>query len=177
VDKKTMSVEWYALHSKPNKEELLWDQLAIRRVETYYPRIRVQVINPRARKVRPYFPGYVFVHVDLERTGLSTLQWIPGAHGLVAFGGVPANVSEGLIRSLQNRVEEINAAGGELLEALKSGDKVLVNEGPFAGYEAIFDARISGTERVKVLLKFMNGRQTSVELPIGYINKKAHSSV
>ena len=167
-----MSVEWYALHSKPNKEELLWDQLAIRRIETYYPRIRVQVINPRARKIRPYFPGYIFVHVDLEQTGISTLQWIPGARGLVAFGGEPANVPEGLIRLLQNRVEEINAAGGELLEALKVGDKVLVNEGPFAGYEAIFDARISGTERVKVLLKFLNGRQTSVELPVGYINKK-----
>jgi transcriptional antiterminator RfaH len=62
-----MAVEWFVLHSKPHKEELLAEQLELRRIETFYPRIRVQVVNPRARKVRPYFPGYVFMHVDLDK--------------------------------------------------------------------------------------------------------------
>ncbi|PIU33441.1 transcription/translation regulatory transformer protein RfaH, partial [Candidatus Shapirobacteria bacterium CG07_land_8_20_14_0_80_39_12] len=64
-----MPANWYVLHSKPNKEELLWEQLNIRKVETFYPRIRVQTVNPRARKVKAYFPGYVFVHVDLKEIG------------------------------------------------------------------------------------------------------------
>jgi hypothetical protein len=76
LDNKILAVEWYALHSKPNKEELLWGQLAIRWVETYYPRARVQIINPQARKIRPCFPGYVFVRVYLERTGISTFYLV-----------------------------------------------------------------------------------------------------
>jgi hypothetical protein len=42
-----MAVEQYVLHSKPHKDELLAEQLELRRIETIYPRIRVQVVNPR----------------------------------------------------------------------------------------------------------------------------------
>jgi transcriptional antiterminator RfaH len=72
-----MAVEWFVLHSKPHKEELLAEQLELPRIETFYPRIRVQVVNPRARKVRPYFPRHVFMHVDLDKMGLSALHYCP----------------------------------------------------------------------------------------------------
>ena len=63
-----MAVSWYVLHSKPRKEEFLAEQLELRKIETFAPCIRVQVVNPRARKVKPYFPGYIFVRTDLEKT-------------------------------------------------------------------------------------------------------------
>src|SRR5512137_2589358 len=164
-----MSAYWYVLHSKPHKEELLAEQLELRRVETFAPRIRVQVVNPRARPVRPYFPGYLFVHVDLEELGTSALQYVPGSSGMIDFGGEPAFVPDGLIHAIRQRVDEINSAGGELFEALKPGETVLVHSGPFAGYEAIFDARLPGKERVRVLLKMLRDRKMPVELPAGYI--------
>ncbi len=167
-----MAAYWYALHSKPHKEELLAEQLELRRIETFAPRIRVQVINPRARKVRSYFPGYIFVRADLERMGLSALQYVPGSAGLIAFGGTPASVPDGLIHAIRQRVEEINSAGGELFDVLKSGETVLVHSGPFAGYEAIFDVRLPGTERVRVLLKLLRYRKMAVELPAGYVRPK-----
>ncbi len=76
-----MTERWYALRSKPHKYDLLWEQLRIREIETFYPRLRVQTVNPRARKIRPCFPGYVFVRVDLEQVNLSSLQWTPGRRG------------------------------------------------------------------------------------------------
>ena len=85
-----MATYWYVLHSKLHKEELLAEQLELRRIETFAPHIRVQVVNPRARKVRAYFPGYLFVHVDLEHMGLSALQYVPGSAGMISFGGEPA---------------------------------------------------------------------------------------
>jgi len=167
-----MTISWYVLHSKPRKEELLSEQLELRKVETFSPRIRVQVVNPRARKVRPYFPGYVFTHVDLDIIGLSVLQYMPGSAGLVKFGGTPAFVPDGLIHAIRQRVEEINAAGGELFEVLKPGETVFIHSGPFAGYEAIFDARLPGTERVRVLLKLLRNRKMQVELPAGQVRPK-----
>lgn len=164
-----MATYWYVLHSKPHKEELLAEQLELRRIETFAPRIRVQVINPRARKVRPYFPGYIFVHADLEKIGSSGLQYVPGSAGLITFGGEPASVPDGLIHAIRQRVDEVNSAGGELFDILKSGETVLVHSGPFAGYEAIFDIRLPGTERVRVLLKLLRNRTIPVELPAGYI--------
>ena len=160
---------WYVLHSKPHKEELLAEQLELRRIETFAPRIRVQVVNPRARKVRAYFPGYLFVRVDLEKLGLSALQYVPGSAGLISFGGEPATVPDGLVQAIRLRVGEVNSAGGELFDILRSGETVLVHSGPFAGYEAIFDVRLAGTERVRVLLKLLRNRILPVELPAGYI--------
>ena len=167
-----MSTQWYALHSKPLKEAFLWQQLLLHEIEGYYPCIRVQPVKPRARRVRPYFPGYVFGRVNLERVNLSTLQWLPGSVGIVSFGGMPAPVPEHLIAAIQRRVDEINAAGGELFDGLKPGDTVTIQAGPFQGYEAIFDARLAGDERVRVLLKLLNHRQLSLEIPGAQIQRK-----
>jgi len=164
-----MSLGWYALHSKPRKEELLYGQLVLREIETFYPRLRVKPVNPRAAKVRAYFPGYVFIHIDLAEIGLSSIQWLPGAVGLVSFGGEPASVPEALIVAVRQKIDRINSIGGELFDGLKPGDKVKIAEGPLAGYEAIFDAQLPGAERVRVLLKHLQDRQFPVELPASYV--------
>jgi transcriptional antiterminator RfaH len=164
-----MTPRWYVVRSKPRKEEFLAEQLQIRRIELYNPRIRVQAVNPRARKSKSYFPGYVFVNLDLEKTGTFSMQYIPGAASLVSFGGEAAEVPDGLLHAIQHRVDEINAAGGELFEVLKMGKPVMIHSGLFAGYEAIFDARLPGTERVRVLLKLLKNRQMPVDLPAGQV--------
>lgn len=168
-----MASTWYVLNTKPRKEEFLWEQCLAHGFETFFPRIRVQTVNPRARKVRPYFPGYIFVFVDIEQVGISTLQWMPGAQRLVSFDGVPATVPDGLIHAIQRRLEEINAAGGELFDGLTPGDVVYIQDGPFAGYKAVFDSRLPGSERVRVLLKLLQAhRQVPVDLPAGQIKRK-----
>lgn len=167
-----MSEMWYAIRSKPHKEDFLWGQLLARKIECFYPHTRVQTVNPRARKMRPYFPGYLFVHVDLAQIGLSTLQWMPGSVGLVAFGGQPASVPESMLSSIRNRVNEINIAGWEVLLDIKQGETVTIQAGPFEGYEAIFDTRLSGNDRVRVLLNLINRQQLPLELPTGQIQRK-----
>jgi transcription antitermination factor NusG len=169
-----LTKSWYVLHSHPNKEDLLWQQLLAREIEVYYPRIRANPVNPRARKIKPYFPGYLFVHTDLEQLGVSTLQWMPYATGLVMFGGEPSILSENIVQLIQQRVDEINAAGGEVLGGLKHGDRVVIQDGPFEGYEGIFDVRLSGKERVRVLLEMLGARKVPLELKAGQIQKKAH---
>ena len=163
---------WYALRSKPRKEDVVWRQLQERGFEIFYQRIRAHPVNPRAKKIKPYFPGYMFVHADISQVGISAFQWIPHTVGLVSFGGEPATVPDNLIYAIKRRIEEIAQAGGELFDGLKSGDLVLINYGPFEGYEAIFDARIPGTERVRVLLQLLNDRRVPVELNSTYIQQR-----
>ena len=167
-----MTPPWYAMRSKPNKEDFLARQFEMQGVKVYYPRIRVRVVNPRARKVKPYFPGYIFVQVDLEQISRSTLQWLPGAAGLVSFGGEPASVPENLINAIRRRVDEVNVSDVERLQGLSQGQLVTIQAGPFAGHEAIFDARLSGDERVRVLLKLINRQQLPLDLPSGQIQPK-----
>ena len=168
-----MSANWYALRSKARKEEVVWRQARTQGFEVFYPRLKVQPVNPRARKLKAYFPGYMFVHVDIEQVGMSTFQWMPHAMGLVCFGDEPAIVPENLIYAIQKRVDEISAAGGELFAGLQPGDTIMISDGPFAGYEAIFDTRLPGSERVRVLLQLLNSqRQVPLELRAGQIKQK-----
>lgn len=167
-----MAKKWYVIRCKPRKEDVVWRQVRNNEFENFYPRIRVNPVNPRSRKIRPYFPGYLFVRVDLEEAGDSTFNWMPHAVGLVRFGDEPAVVPDNLVYEIEKRVREINEAGGEVLDGLKAGDKVIIREGPFKGYEAIFDTRLSGSERVRVLLELLsNQRQVPVELDAGQISK------
>jgi transcription antitermination factor NusG len=167
-----MSEAWYALRSKPRKEEVLWKQLLARDIEVFFPRIRVHPVNPRSKKLRPYFPGYMFVHVDIDEVGLSKFNWMPFAIGLVSFDSVPATVPENLIHEVRKRVDEIAAAGGEFYDGLKPGDPVRISSGPFAGYEAIFDMRLPGSERVRVLIQMLTDRNMPVELKAGQVQRK-----
>jgi len=167
-----MTESWYCLRSKPNKEEFLCSQLVASEIETFYPRLWVKPVNPRSKKIRPYFPGYMFVSVDLDEIGTNTLQWMPVALGLVFYGSEPAPVQDELINAIRNRVEAVNAAGSEWLAGLKAGDGVRIEAGPFAGYEAIFDVRLPGSERVRVLLTLLDDQQVKLELPAMHIQLK-----
>jgi transcriptional antiterminator RfaH len=166
-----MKESWYCLRSKPNKEEFLYSQLAANEIKTYYPRLRVKPANPRSSHVRPYFPGYMFVKVNLDEIGTNALQWMPGALGLVFYGSEPALVQDELIQAIRKRVEVANTAGIDALAGLKPGDVVRIQDGPFAGYEAIFDVRLTGSERVRVFLSLLE-QQMRLELPAAYIKQK-----
>ena len=169
-----MPINWYALRSKPRKEEIVWRDVLSQGFEVYFPRLRVHPVNPRSRKIKAYFPGYLFVQADVEQVGVSLFQWMPHTLGLVSFGGEPAVVPDHLLQAIHQRVDEINAAGGEIFEGLRPGEVVWISDGPFSGYEAIFDSRLPGTERVRVLLEFLgNRRQVAVVLETSQIHRKS----
>ena len=74
--------------------------------------------------------------------------------------------------AIKRRVDEINRARSEFYDGWIRGDILIIQEGLFRGFEAIFDAHISGEERVRVLLRLLNRRQIPVELPSWQIQRK-----
>jgi len=159
-----MTTQWYALRSKPNKENFLAQQLESSGIDVFFPYIRVTPINPRSRKIRPYFPNYLFAHVDLDVVKASILRWMPGASGIVSFDGYPASVPDLLIDTIRRQIEDLTVSERKLKNDIKPGDRVVIQDGPFAGYNAIFDVELSGRDRVRVLLDFLQKRQVPVEL-------------
>ena len=164
-------MQWYVLHTKPQKESLVFEQLCLRKIEAYYPKMRIKPVNPRARKIQPYFPGYVFAHVDLDLFGTSSIQWIPGMHKLVTYGDEPAFLPASLLLTIRKKIDEINLTTDERLHKLNPGDLVEIKSGPFAGYRAIFDACLSGNERVRILLQMLQDRQVCMEISGGQIER------
>lgn len=165
-------LRWYVVHSKPQKEGWLSNQLRVLQIEVYYPCLHTRNGRAYPYKSKPYFPGYLFVNVDLDLMGTSALKWIPGSLGLITFGGEPACVSDGLLQRIRHRVDEINSAGDQMRESLRPGDEVVIHSGLFAGYDAIFCARLRDSERAQVLLKVLQDEAIRINLPLSELTFK-----
>jgi len=71
----------------------------------------------------------------------------------------------------QDDVEQTGAAGEEILADLQPGDPVRIHEGPFTGYQAVFDAYLPDHERARVQLRLLDQYQLMVELPVSEIER------
>ena len=116
--------------------------------------------KPGITKNKPFFPGYLFIKVNLDIVGQSTFQWMPFAIGLVSIGGKPAYVPDSLVNAILRHLEKFNSLGGTLIEASRGKQEVQNTEIPKEKYEAFLDLRLSDSERVQALFKII--RQTSV---------------
>ena len=52
-----MAFQWYALRTRPHKEQSVYRQLLSDEITVYFPCLQVKPKNPRASKIRAYFPG------------------------------------------------------------------------------------------------------------------------
>ncbi|MEO6062338.1 MAG: transcription termination/antitermination NusG family protein, partial [Thermoflexales bacterium] len=117
-----MELSWYALQSKPHKESQLLRGLESAGFEAWYPSYRVKPVNPRSRKIRPLFPRYLFVRINLEEQPVSTFTWMANAIGLVSFGDEPAPVPDRLIEAVHERLREMTNVLG-YAEEFNPGDR------------------------------------------------------
>jgi transcription antitermination factor NusG len=163
--------EWLLIYSKPNKTDLLSSEIIARGKECYYPVIRVKPVNPRSRKRRPYFPGYLFVKADPSSKEVAELRWLPGSNGCVEFDRTPAIVPDHVIKDIRQKVDALNASFEETPFGIKKGEAVEIIQGPLTGYSAIFDQRLSGIDRVRVLIIMLQAQQKIIEMPADNIRR------
>jgi transcription antitermination factor NusG len=161
---------WYALHVKPHKESTVYDLLQAKGIDAFYPRLKVKPVNPRSRKERPFFPGYLFVNLDLDEAGASILHWTEGTYGLIEFGGEPATVPENMIEELKRRLDHLQSHDDQLNNFSK-GDKVRVVEGAFEGYEGVFDLNLPDKDRVQVLMTYLRDQPKKLQINSSYLKK------
>jgi transcriptional antiterminator RfaH len=143
---------WYLVHTKPSRERLVAVQLYQRGFVVYLPLIWVSPVNPRASRERPYFPGYLFAKLDLQSVGADVIRWSPGVRDLVEFYGEPVSISDAFVAELQQCLNRVRAVGGMAPDGAQRADFLQVNQGPFEGYEGIFNARLLGVDRARILL-------------------------
>jgi len=165
------AARWYAVHTKPRKEQQVRISLESRGIETYLPALRV-VCNRRSQRVRyePFFARYLFAHLNLLRVPLSSVNWSPGVDRVVSFGGQPAVVRDELIQWLKDRLAQSETSEYHKGLPLRPNDRLRVTTGPLKGMEAIFDRRLSAEDRARVFIDLL-GRLTACEVPLAWLER------
>ncbi len=156
------AARWYAVYTKPNGESIAEENLERQGYLVYLPRLK-QARRRRGRwvgVVEPLFPRYLFVRLAMERDNIAPIRSTKGVTGLVRFGREPAPVPDGFVESLQAAADE--ESGCQVIDCtlFKKGDEIRILDGPFAGYNAVFEGA-NGEERVIILLNLM-GRESAI---------------
>ncbi len=170
---------WYAIHTKPNFE----DKVAInlqQRIEQFglqekikeifIPKVTEIVIkNGRKRKVeKKLYPTYVLILIDIDPNTWFIVRNTPDVTGFLGTGNTPVAIPENEITRLKNQEVET------LQEAFKIDflpeEPVIINDGPFKGYEAKVSSFDEKSGKVRVNLSFF-GRETPLELDALQVKK------
>jgi transcriptional antiterminator RfaH len=158
---------WFAVYTKPQKEEYAELNLKLRGVDTFLPKLFLPKAAKRKKQVVPLFPNYLFVHCEIISEEYGIIVWCPGVKRLVSFNGAPAIVDDSIVEFLMGlaAVDGVIAARCNV----DVGQKVSITGGPFDGLVGIIQEPPSARGRVKVLLQLLN-RETKVDVPVRFIN-------
>ncbi len=150
-----MPSRWYLVQTKARQEPLAERNLRRQAYTVFLPtEFRTVSHARRRRRVRSaFFPGYLFVSLDLSVQPWRSINSTYGVSRLVSVEHAPTPAPVGMVEELlAARDAEGNIA---LADAFESGDRVRVRTGPFEGFVGRV-AAVPREKRLRVLLEFMN---------------------
>jgi transcriptional antiterminator RfaH len=157
---------WFAVYTKPQKEEYAELNLRLRGIYTFFPKLFLPKSAKRKKQVVALFPNYLFVRCEIVSEDFGSIIWCPGVKRLVSFNETPAIVDDRIVEFLMGQT----GADGVIASRfnVEVGQEVSIDGGPFDGLVGIIQQPPNARGRVKVLLQLLN-RQTNVDVPVEFI--------
>ncbi len=163
--------QWYIIHCYSGHENKVKSTLE-QRVESLGMADRIfEVVVPTEEEIevregkrrsvqRQVLPGYVMVRMKMSEETWQVVRNTPGVTRFVGMGNRPQPLdpqeAEQILRRMQAEAPRIKVN-------FRPGQKVRINEGPFADFMGIVDKIDTERAKVTVLVSFF-GRETPVEL-------------
>ena len=154
---------WYAVYTKPQKEEYAELNLRMRGIESFFPKLSLPKSAQRKRQIVSLFPNYLFVRFQSFEDEYGSVIWCPGVKRLVSFDSIPAPIDDSIVRFLMRQSEANGVIAAHC--NVKIGQQVSIEGGPFDGLEAIVQDPPDARGRIKVLLNLLN-RPINVDVPV-----------
>ena len=179
-----MAMKWYVVHTYSNFENQAKKSLEEKaRLEGLTDQIG-QILIPMEQVVemvkgekktskRKFFPGYIFVQMELnERTPhlVKNTPKVTGSPG-VSANEMPVPLPEREVMRLTSQITE-GAQRPKPKVQFDAGDTVRVIDGPFANFNGTVEEVNAEKGRVKVLVSIF-GRATPVDLDFMQVEKTA----
>ena len=167
-----MLQQWFAIRTKPKKEVVARAQLENQGYEVYLPLVNTRISH--ARKVnwqpRPFFAGYLFVHLSREQQQWATIRSTVGVLAPVSFGSFYPSLPDRAIEMLHSCHDEHGyiAIERNLESPFDAGERIRMQGSSLKGLEGVF-VEMRGEDRALVLLDWMQ-RKMRVETRLAYLS-------
>ncbi|MDB5037858.1 MAG: antitermination protein NusG [Bacteriovoracaceae bacterium] len=175
-----MAKNWYIVHvfsgfEAKAKEALLervrQAKMAEKFEEVLIPSETIVEMKKGEKKSRSkkFFPGYIFVKMELSNETWHLVKDTPRITGFVGNSINPPVVSEDEVLRITQQIKE-GKLKPKLLIEFDKGESVRVKEGPFANFNGVVDDVNPEKGRLKVLVSIF-GRSTPIDLEFGQVEK------
>ena len=143
-------MHWYAVYTKPKREDTVADSLQNAGIEIFNPKLkqRKYLHGVYRDMIGPLFPCYIFARFE-PITFSWMIRYTRGVRKIVG-GDSPWPVSDEVIDLIKSHGEDgiITIKPPEL----RCGDRVTIKDGPLQGLIGIFEKEMDGEERIVLLL-------------------------
>jgi len=142
------------------------------RVAILVPTERVQELGRGGqRKIssRKFFPGYIFVNMDLDEETWHVIKNTPKITGFVGHSTNPPEVPESEVREITQQMQE-GALRPKPKVLFEVGEAIKVIDGPFQDFNGTVEEVRPEKGKVRVLISIF-GRATPVELDFVQVEK------
>ena len=173
--------KWYAVHTysgfEDNVKLALEERIASSGFKKYFGDIIVpkeDIIEKTAKggkkKVkRKFFPGYIFVKMNVNTDSWHLLKATPKVTGFVGDQLNPMPVDESEMEKIVAQITEGVKRPKAKIEFSK-GDSVKITEGPFSGFNGVINEIKPDKSKLEVLVSIF-GRATPVELDFTQVER------
>lgn len=146
---------WYAIRTHARQETRAEENLRSWNVETFAPRIRERRYShgTYVPKIKHLFPRYIFARFKGDEM-FHKVTFTRGVEYIVGFGGKLTPVEDEIIEVIRMRVADDGFV--RLGEQFRTGDRVVIKEGPLKNFVGIFEREVKQDDRVMILLTAMS---------------------
>ena len=174
-----MPMKWYVVHTysgHENKAKLsLLDRVRQASLTDKFGDILiptdtvVELVKGQKRSTkRKFFPGYMFVQMDLDQATFHLVKNTPKITGFLG-GTNPSPVPEKDIALINTQMTD-GASKPKPKISFEEGENVRVIDGPFSNFSGIVEEVKAEKQKVRVLVSIF-GRATPVELDFAQVEK------
>ena len=168
------SVPWCTVQTSPHTELNVCRHLAVLGLESYTPEFlrgpHTRRGSVRDRRHHWLFPGYVFFRSPEGSGAHVVVRRLPGVVRILGQDGEPALLSDSVIRHIRRQLAEgaLRPPGPRFTP----GERLVIDRGPLAPLNAIFDRELDDHARVQVLIHLM-GRELPVSIDAMHLKSMA----
>jgi len=173
---------WYVVQAytgaERQVERFILEHAKLKNIEYKFGRILIPTENvvemrggQKRRSERKFFPGYVFVEMELDDETWHFVSTLPKVSGFVGVDvdGRPAPIPQKQVDAILHRVEEgVEKPRPKVL--FEPGEVVRVIDGPFAEFNGVVEEVNYEKNRLRVAVLIF-GRSTPVELEFSQVTK------
>ena len=151
--KETPDSDWFIISSKPKQEFDAEKNLRTLDVNVYLPVYNKKIKKNKTKidRVAPLFSGYLFAQFDLHEY-YQKVKYTRGVKTILGYNEYLWTIADEKIRDIRSRESNGLVVLHKRENRFCKGDRILIDEGDFEGWEGIFQEELPDRERAIIML-------------------------